>query len=53
MKRFAAAAALCFLTAWPAHAQDAKMKWKNDYPAALKEAKKQNKYIVLHFMGSN
>lgn len=51
MKTFAAAMAL--LAAWPLHAQDAKMDWKRDYNAALAEAKKDKKYIVLHFMGSN
>ena len=53
MKHLVAAAALCFLAAGPGHAQDAKMKWTHDYPAALKEAKKNNTYIVLHFIGSN
>ena len=52
MKHFTLAT-LAFLTAWPLRAQDAKMDWKHDFKAALAEAQKNKKYIVLHFMGSN
>ena len=30
-----------------------KMDWKHDYDAALKEAQKDKKYVVVHFTGSN
>lgn len=33
--------------------QAAKMDWQHDYKNALAKAKVQDKYIVLHFTGSN
>jgi len=31
--------------------QDKKVDWKYDYAAALKDAKQQNRYLVVHFTG--
>ena len=34
-------------------AQDAKIDWKRDHDAALQEAKKAGKYLIVHFGGPN
>ena len=36
----------------PAFAQE-KIRWTKDFDAAVQEAKKAQKYIVLHFSGPN
>ena len=36
-----------------AAAQEKKIDWKKDYEAALKDAKKDGKYLVVHFSGPN
>jgi len=30
-----------------------KIAWRGDYDAALQEAKKEKKYVLLHFSGSS
>jgi hypothetical protein len=34
-------------------AQGKKIEWKKDFEAALKDAQKSGKYVVLHFTGPN
>jgi len=40
------AAALLLLAA-----QDAKIAWRADHDAAVKDAKKEGKYVIVHFSG--
>jgi hypothetical protein len=43
-------AAVLLLAALP---QEKKIAWRSDYEAALKDAKKDGKLVVVHFSGPN